>query len=123
MKAKVWKTHSGKGRVKFADRLLYVLLLIVGDERYNIETRRIVGNRKIAGLVNEYTQSRISVHVYKARAAGCPPLKAKNFLRVSVTPAFRLSSLDIIPNYVARRKGAKFVFYGNWVEKQERKAA
>ena len=50
----------------------------------------------------------VFVHAYKARAAGCPPLKAKNFLRVSVTPAFRLSSLDIIPNYVARRKGAKF---------------
>ena len=29
----------------------------------------------------------------------------------------------IVPNFVARRKGAKFVFYGNRVEKQERKAA
>ena len=29
----------------------------------------------------------------------------------------------IVPNLSARRKGAKFVFYGNRVEKQERKAA
>ena len=95
--------------IEFVYGFLYVLLLIVGDKRYNVEARSIVGNRKIAGLVNEYAQSRVFVHPYKARAAGYPPLKAKNFLRVSVTPAFRLSSLGIVPNLHAVRKGADFV--------------
>ena len=109
MEAKVRKPHSGKGLIEFVYGFLYVLLLIVGDKRYNVEARSIVGNRKIAGLVNEYAQSRAFVHPYKARAAGYPPLKAKNFLRVSVTPAFRLSSLGIVPNLSAVRKGANFV--------------
>ena len=106
MEKKVWKPHSSKGLIKFADEFLYALMLIVGDERYNVETRRIVGNRKIAGLVNEYAQSRVFIHACKARAAGCPPLKAKNFLRVSVTPAFRPSSPCIVSNSAAWRKRA-----------------
>ena len=106
----------------FVDGFLYVLLLIVGDKRYNVEARSIVGNRKIAGLVNEYAQSRAFVHPYKARAAGYPPLKAKNFLRVSVTPAFRLSSLGIVPNLSAVRKGANFVI-NDLKEESERSAA
>ena len=105
MEAKVWKTHPCKGLVEFVDGFRDALLLIVGDERYNVETRCIIGNRKIAGLVDEYAQSRIFVHAYKARAAGCPPLKAKNFLRVSVTPAFRLSSPCMISNLLSVRKG------------------
>lgn len=53
--------------IEFVYGFLYVLLLIVGDKRYNVEARRIVGNRKIAGLVNEYAQSRVFIHPYKAR--------------------------------------------------------
>ena len=108
MEAKVRKPHPGKGFVEFSDGFLDALLLIVGDERDNVEPRRIVGNWKIAGLVNEDAQSRIFVHDYKARAAGCPPLKAKNFLRVSVTPAFRPSSLHMISNLPSMRKGTGF---------------
>ena len=122
MEAKVRKPHSGKGLIEFVYGFLYVLLLIVGDKRYNVEARSIVGNRKIAGLVNEYAQSRVFVHPYKARAAGYPPLKAKNFLRVSVTPAFRLSSLGIVPNLSAVRKGANFVI-NDLKEESERSAA
>ena len=122
MEAKVRKPHSGKGFIEFVYGFLYVLLLIVGDKRYNVEARSIVGNRKIAGLVNEYAQSRAFVHPYKARAAGYPPLKAKNFLRVSVTPAFRLSSLGIVPNLSAGRKGANFVI-NDLKEESERSAA
>ena len=107
MEAKVRKPHSGKGLIEFVYGFLYVLLLIVGDKRYNVEARSIVGNRKIAGLVNEYAQSRAFVHPYKARAAGYPPLKAKNFLRVSVTPAFRPSSPSIVSNSFAGHKGVK----------------
>ena len=122
MEAKVRKPHSGKGLIEFVYGFLYVLLLIVGDKRYNVEARRIVGNRKIAGLVNEYAQSRVFIHPYKARAAGYPPLKAKNFLRVSVTPAFRLSSLGIVPNLHAVRKGADFVT-NDFEENSERSVA
>jgi hypothetical protein len=122
MEAKVRKPHSGKGLIEFVYGFLYVLLLIVGDKRYNVEARRIVGNRKIAGLVNEYAQSRVFIHPYKARAAGYPPLKAKNFLRVSVTPAFRLSSLGIVPNLSAVRKGANFVT-NDFEDENERNAA
>ena len=122
MEAKVREPHSGKRFIEFADGFIYALILIVGDERYNIEAGRIVGNRKIAGLVDEYAQSRILIHAYKARAAGYPPLKAKNFLRVSVTPAFRLSSLGIVPNLSAVRKGANFVI-NDLKEESERSAA
>lgn len=108
--------------IEFVYGFLYVLLLIVGDKRYNVEARRIVGNRKIAGLVNEYAQSRVFIHPYKARAAGYPPLKAKNFLRVSVTPAFRLSSLGVVPNLHAVRKGADFVT-NDFEENSERSVA
>ena len=108
METKVREPHSGKRFIEFADGFIYALILIVGDERYNIEARRIVGNRKIAGLVDEYAQSRILIHAHKARAAGCPPLKAKNFLRVSVTPAFRLSSPCMISNLSSVCKGADF---------------
>ena len=104
METKVREPHSGKRFIEFADGFIYALILIVGDERYNIEARRIVGNRKIAGLVDEYAQSRILIHDHKARAAECPPLKAKNFLRVSVTPAFWPSSPCIVSNSLARRK-------------------
>ena len=51
-----------------------------------------------------------------------PPLKAKNFLRVSVTPAFRLSSLGIVPNLHAVRKGADFVT-NDFEENSERSVA
>ena len=105
MKAKVWQPHPGKCFVKFADGFVYALLLIMSDKRHDVKPRVGTGKWKVAGFVNEYAQSRVVGHGCKARAAGCPPLKAKNFLRVSVTPAFRPSSVRILPNSAAWRKG------------------
>ena len=106
MKAKIGKPHSGQGIVEFADLFGYLFLLVVGDKRHYVESGRVAGKWEIAGFVNEYAQCSVSVHVLKARAAVCPPLKAKNFLRISVTPAFWLLSPRIVSNRVVGNKGA-----------------
>ena len=86
----------------------FALLLIMSDKRHDVKPRVGTGKWKVAGFVHEYAQSRVVGHGCKARAAGCPPLKAKNFLRVSVTPAFRPSSVRIVPNSAAcRKEGAR----------------
>ena len=115
MKAKVWQPHPGKCFVKFADGFVYALLLIMSDKRHDVKPRVGTGKWKVAGFVNEYAQSRVVGHGCKARAAGCPPLKAKNFLRVSVTPAFRPSSVRIVPNSAAcRKEGARVGWVAHW---------
>ena len=72
MKAKIGKPHSGQGVVEFADILVYLLLLIVGDKRHYVESGRIADNWKIAGFVDEYAQcSAASVHALENRERRC----------------------------------------------------
>ena len=72
MKAKIGQPHSGQGVVEFADVLVYLLLLIVGDKRHYVESGRIADNRKIAGLVDEYAQcSAASVYALENRERRC----------------------------------------------------
>ena len=79
----------------------------MNDERYDVESGNVPGKRKMSRFVNEYAQCQIFCHIQKARATAEPSLKAKNFLRVSVTPAFRPSSRGIIPNLVLGSQRAK----------------
>ena len=113
--------HGGKYSAAHFPAHVFVAVFM-SDKRPCMEAK-VWKAHPCKGLVDEYAQSRIFVHAYKARAAGCPPLKAKNFLRVSVTPAFQLSSPCMISNLSSVCKGADFGFCGNRVETNERKAA
>ena len=107
METVIVKAESRQCVVKFVDIVVYTRLLVVNDERYDVESGNVPYKGKMSRFINEYTQCQIFAHIQKARATAEPSLKAKNFLRVSVTPAFRLSSLGIVPNLSAVRKGAR----------------
>ena len=100
METVIVKAESRQCVVKFVDIVVYTRLLVVNDERYDVESGNVPYKGKMSRFINEYTQCQIFAHIQKARATAEPSLKAKNFLRVSVTPAFRPSSRGIIPNLV-----------------------
>ena len=107
METVVVKAESRQGVIKFSEVVVYSRLLVVNDERYDVESGNVSGKRKMSRFVNKYAQCQIFYHIQKARATAEPSLKAKNFLRISVTPAFRPSSRKIISNLVLGSQRAK----------------
>ena len=107
METVIVKAESRQCVVKFVDIVVYTRLLVVNDERYDVESGNVPYKGKMSRFINEYTQCQIFAHIQKARATAEPSLKAKNFLRVSVTPAFRPSSRGIIPNIISWRNGVR----------------
>ena len=107
METVIVKAESRQCVVKFVDIVVYTRLLVVNDERYDVESGNVPYKGKMSRFINEYTQCQIFAHIQKARATAEPSLKAKNFLRVSVTPVFRPSSRGIIPNIISWRNGVR----------------
>ena len=114
MEAKIWEPHSGKGFIEFANGFLYALLLIVGDERYNIETGRIVGNREIAGLVNEYAQSRILIHAYKSESGGMPAAQGEELSPRLGDPSLSAFVAKYCIKFVCGAQGGKIGKFQIW---------
>ena len=100
------------GAIHVGQLLTNVDRLIVEHHSYNIEAGVIVRIEETAGLVDEYAQFLLAVTVHvlhkRKRRKLLPATSAGTFPRIQVVPVFQPSPTRMIPNFLARRKGAKF---------------
>ena len=106
VKADVVEVHGAERGIKSAHGFVYLGTLIMEDKRYDVKARRDVGALETPRFVNEYAQCSF-FHVLKIISDEdySPSLKAKNFLRFSKIPTFRLRSAILYHIQSAKRNG------------------